>query len=583
MAVAFSLLVGLLLPVALVAWLVHLVRGSRSDGPSPGVSLRRVLQMGFLFAAVCTAASGLSGLLALALPVDRISGTASSDLAFALSLTIVALPVTLGLWRLVGRRVAADPDERAAPAWSLYVAVASTVAVTIALVGLVQVAAWAVAGDPFPAGGAARAVVWGAVWAAHLQLAARAAYRPTSRIADLAVLAGSAVGLVTLTLGAGQLAFAGLDHLYLTLVGTVVVDGPLLGESVRLGAVVAVLGGALWWFSWLRQAASLPRTSLWHAYVLILPILGGLLASVGSAATVAHAVLQWTAGVREPMAGGHFSVLPGALATGIVGAWAFAYHRAVLGEVRERTRTEPERAYEYIGAAVGLVAASAGVAVALVALVEALGPAPLAGPDPAARSVLVTAVTMLLVGGPLWWVFWRRLADPIVAERRSPSRRAYLFLLFGVAGLTAVVSLMVVLFVVLRDAFDGSLDGQTVLDLRVALSLALTAGGVSGYHWTVFREDRVLAPDDAPDRDRTVLIVAADPSPLAREVRQATGAAVRVLRRLDTAGPQEGAEVTQPEPADPGPVIRAVLDSPHPRVLVLVDGDDITVVPYESG
>lgn len=607
MTILVSLLLGLVVPVALVVWLVHAVRNAGGDGGHPGLSLRRFLQFGFLLAAVCTAAVGVSGLGELTLPTERVSGRASSDLALGLSLSIVAVPVAFGLWRLVRRRIVTDPDEQASTAWSLYLAVISTVSVTVALVGLVQLGAWAVGAEPFPPGGTARAVVWGAVWVAHLRLAGDTRYRPTGRIADLAVLAGSAVGLITLVLGTGHLVFVGLEHLYLSVTGTFFVGVPLGGGTVRVSAVVAVLGAGLWWWTWLRQARSLPRSTLWYGYVLCVPILGGLLAVVGSAATVLHAVLQWSVGVRDSMASGHFAVVPGALATGVVGAWAFAYHRAVLDEVDGRARTEPERAYEYIGAAVGLLAASAGVAVTLVALVEALGPSPLAGPDPTGRGVVVTALTLLAVGGPLWWVFWRRLADPTGGERErgSPSRRAYLFLLFGAAGLTAGVSLMVVLFVALRDLFDGSLDGQSLLDLRVALALALTAGALSGYHWTVYREDRSLQPDESPARDRSVLIVAVDPGPLAQAVRAATGASVRVLRRLDTTPPAADPAAEAPAEApgeatgeeertavadgaaargpDASSVVRAIEACPHPRVLVLVDGDEVTVVPYQSG
>lgn len=583
------LLLGLAVPIAVVVWIVQAVRRAQSEEVHPGLALRRLLQYGFLLAAVCTAAVGLSALVALALPAQRLAGRASGDLALGLSLSIVAVPVAAGLWRVVRRRIADDPDERASTAWALYLAVTATGAVTTALVGLVEVAAWAFADDPFAPSAAARALVWGAVWAAHQRVLASPRYSPTGPAADLTVLAGSAVGLLTLAAATGSLLFVALEQVYAAVAGGSF-GPPDPWRPARLSAVVAVLGGGLWWLQWLRHAARRQRTTLWYGYVLCVPVLGGLLASVGAAATILHAALQWTVGVPDTdLASAHFSVVPVSLAVGLVGAWAWAYHRAVVAEGGQRRRTEPERAYEYVGAAVGLLAASAGVAVALVALIEALAPAPLASADPTGRGVLVTAVTLLVVGGPLWWAFWRRLADPAERhgddERAAPSRRAYLFLLFGAAGLTAVVSLIVVLFVVLRDAFDGALDSGSLLDVRAAVALALTAGALSAYHWTVYREDRAARPDEDPLRERHVLLLAADPDALAAGVRETTGATVRVLRRLDApapeADPSDGEAGTQE--ADAAAVARAVLACPHQRVLVLVEGEDVRVVPYRTG
>lgn len=581
MSVAVSLILALVVLVALVVWLVHTVRNARSDETRPGMSLRRVLQYGFLFTAVCTAAVGLSRVLELALPGERLAGRGSAELAFGLSLSVVALPVSVGLWRVVRRRIIEDPDERASAAWALYLAVTATVAATVALVRLVAVGSWVAAAAPFSPAAAASGLVWGVVWVAHLRIIGHRRVSPTGAVADLIWLAGSAVGLIALAIGAGRVLFVTLDQLYGTLVGGVLVaHEPWL--IVRRSAVVAVLGAGLWWWQWLRHAAGQPRTTLWHSYVLALPVLGGLLAAVGSAATILHAVLQWTLGVPDPdVAALHFAVVPGALSVGVMGTWAWGYHRAVLGEMAERRRTEPDRAYEYVGAAVGLLAASAGAAVAVVALIESLAPAPLATVDPTGRGVLVTAVTLLAVGGPLWWAFWRRLADPpagAAEERSSPSRRAYLFLLFGAAGLTAVVSLMVALFEILQDVFEGTLDARVFLDVRIAVALTVTAGALSAYHWTVYREDRALRPE--VERARYVLLVAADADSLAQGLRQATGATVRVLRRLDLAS--SDIESGKAGAASPDAVARAVLECPHPRVLVLVDVDDVQVVPYHS-
>lgn len=572
--------------VGIVFLVVRNVRAASPGEQRSGPSLRRFLQYSFLLVALFTAAGGVSGLVELALATgEPLAGRPAAKLALSLSLSLVAVPVYAILWRIIRRSLERDAEERASLAWSLCLAVASTVAMVVALVALVRVGHWAVGAEGFPRASAARGLVWGTVWVLHVRLLANRRVARTGPVADLTVLAGATVALVTLAAaGAGLLAL-GFGQLYDAVAARALVAVEPW-RAVRLLLVPAVLAAGLWWWHWLRQAVAGPRTTLWHAAVILVPIFGGLLLLVVSSAVILDAVLQWLVGVPEsPLAASHFALVPEALSAGLVGAWAWGYHRTVLVSAPERRRTEPERAYNYLAAAVSLVAAASGVAVAIVALLEALAPAPLAAADLAGRSTLVTAVTLLSVGGPLWWVFWRRLAHPDrldgSSERDSPSRRAYLFLLFGGAGLAAVVSLIVILFTVLRELFEGTLSTAVVADVRTAVALLLTAGGVSAYHWTVYGEDRAERGAAEPVPERFVLLVAPDPAQLRDRLEQDTNATVQALRRLDAATADSGGE-TAPG-ADADAVSQAVLSCPHPRMLVVVDEQGgVHVVPYAA-
>ncbi|MGH2721694.1 MAG: DUF5671 domain-containing protein, partial [Actinomycetota bacterium] len=350
-------------------------------------------------------------------------------------------------------------------------------------------------------------------------------------------------------------------------------------EGVRQGFALAALGAPIWWWHWLRRAVHGPRDTLWHVYVMLLPVAGGALAAVGSGAVTLNLVLQWFLGVPDAQrAATHFEGLPLALTVALVASWTWWYHRLVLAGPEARVRTEPERAYEYLVAGVGLVAAASGITVALTAVIQTLAPAPLAAAGPGSRNSLVTAVTLLVVGGPLWWGFWRRVQEHMgtggAAEAGSPSRRTYLLLLFGATGVAATVSLVIVLYVVFRDAIEGTLRAGVLYDLRSAVSLVLTAGAVSAYHRRIHLHDRdVLRPAGAPAAWRTVLLVSPDGRSLAGELAVRTGATVRVLQRVDV----------PPATVDPATVAAAVLASAHERILVVVDGDGaVRVIPYES-
>lgn len=578
--ILLGLLVSLLLlalPVALMVWIVR-SRGQPEDEPGVGWSLRRFLQYSFLLAALFTGGAGLHRLVEVALPAgERLVGRGSAELALGLSLAIVGVPAYGALWRLVRRHLLGDPAERASLAWSLYLTVAGTVTLLMAYVGLVEVGTWLLGAEDFRPAALASGLVWGSIWALHVWMLGHPQLAPTGRAAGLAGLAGSAVGLVAVTVAvAGVLSF-GLEQLYRAVAGGALVEGPAT-EALRRNLVRVVLAGGIWWWYWLRGTLRAPRTTLWHAYLMLLPILGGLLVAVSSGAAVLHAVLQWFLGVPDTArAAAHFDLLPGALAAGVVGGWAWWYHRTVLGEGPERRQTEPDRVYRYLAAGVGLVAAASGVTVALVALIQALAPAPLAGPDPEGRNTLVAAATLLVVGGPLWWAFWRPLQERVRREgdpeRRSPSRRAYLFLLFGAAGLTALISLIVILFVFLRELLEGTLRGTVLYDLRTALALVLTAGAVSAYHWAVYREDRAERAERAGP-GRAVLLVGPEDPGLAERVAERTGSMVRHLPRLDA----------EPAPVDPERVVAAILAAGAGRLLVVVEADgEVRAIPYRAG
>jgi hypothetical protein len=571
--------VGLLLPVLAVAVAVWIVRVSRHapDQERAGWSLRRLLQYLFLLVALFSGASGVTRVLATALPAGRrIAGSTSDELALGLSLTLVAVPIWVVLWRVVRRRLVQGTEERASAAWSLYLAAAATVSLIIAYVNLVEVGAWALGAADFQGQALAAAVVWGAVWGGHTWLLRRPQLLPTGRLSDLAVLAGSAVGIVALAVGAGGVLYYGFGQIYHAVAGPALIEAATI-DALRHSLVITILAAAVWWWYWLRQAVHVQRSSSWQVYLLALPTVGGLLTAVGSAAVALHAVAQWFIGEPDAVrAAVHFATLPASLAAMVVGTWAWRYHRAVLGTVDQR-RGEPERAYEYLVAAVGLLAAVAGVTMAVVAAIEAVAPAPLAAVEPHGRNTLAAALTLLVIGAPLWWAFWRRLRAVTGAGERaeleSPSRRAHLFVLFGLAGLAAAISIVVVLFVVLRDLLEVSLAATVVYDLRVALALTLTAGAVSAYHWTVHQEDRAAAPRQMRMRQH-VLLVSADGRMLADRVAADTGATIRTLHRLDVAAAQIDAEH----------VTAAILASPHDRLLVTVDEDGtVHTIPYEAG
>lgn len=177
---------------------------------------------------------------------------------------------------------------------------------------------------------------------------------------------------------------------------------------------------------------------------------------------------------------------------------------------------------------------------------------------------MIAAATLLAVGGPVWWVFWRRVeravrADP-VGERRSGSRRVYVLLVFGLAGVSAVAALLTGVVTALQDVFAGTLGPQTLQAVRYPLGIIVTSGLVAAYHWTVLRADRGVLGEQQHGPRYVLLVGPSDPD-VVRAVHGRTGGSVHLLARTDTeAAPWSVDDLTEVLAGLPGPAVVVLAD-----------------------
>jgi hypothetical protein len=573
-------MVGLVLPLLVVIAVVWFVRSRGhpgSDAEHLVVALRRTLQHAGMVVAAAAAAIGAARLLEYVLTPDLFGSDRASRLALGLSLTLVAGPVWYLLWRAATRTLRAEPAERATPSWGLYLVVVSLGALIVAVVNLVRVGDALLGVQPYEPAALALVLVAVPMWGAHVLLGRHPELSPTSSVPRLLAVGGCVVGLVTLAVGVGGLLRGGLGELYWAAFGPPLVDP---GTAVlRHGAVLAVVGVAVWWWYWLRAEVDGPRDALGSAYVLLVGVLGGLVTAVVAAGFSLGNALEWF--IAEPFsdrAAVHFADQPIAVAAALTGLTAWWYHRRVLEVGAVRADPEVGRAYEYLAAGVGLVAAAVGVTQIVVALIELAVPASILDPGVGPRQTLVVGLPMLIVGLPVWGTFWHRIQGRVRGEPelegRTLSRRIHLSLLFGLAGAIAVVSAVVVLFVTFRDLLAGELGAGTLYDLRIAAGLVVATGATAAYHATVHRRDRaVLAPrPDVAVHPRDVLLIGPDGRDLAAAVAADVGAKVRSLHRLDA----------RHVDVDPHAVADAIRASHHEHVLVTVGEDGtVEVIPFE--
>ncbi|MDH3306987.1 MAG: DUF5671 domain-containing protein [Acidimicrobiia bacterium] len=578
-----SSILTLAIPVAIVVLVVRAVarRRSGSGAVETGTVVRRFFSYLVMFGLTIVVGVGLASLLALALPdPNLLVGSSNVILARSISFLVIGGAVLAGMALWTRRLLDSDPSEQTSFGWASYVTAVAIVALAIAMTGLVDVLGWLAGLEDFEPSRLANVIVWALIWAAFWMLARRRL--PGERnIVHLVI--GSGTGLTVGVIGLAGVMSTVLQALYDQVASLNSVDR-LADELWRTGILVLV-GGLVWWRYWLSVTVRAGRGVIWDTYVLLFGVLGGLITAISAGSILLYQALEWLFGdPSAATAADHFSGIPVGLAAAGAGLWLWWYHRAVLGPSRAEKRHEVDRVYEYLAAGVGLIAAVSGLAIVFVALIEAMTPSGIAESS-SATNTLIAAATLLLVGGPVWWRFWsssQRLAAATSVEIASPTRRVYLLGLFGVGGVTALISLIVGFFIILQRLLDGELGAETLRDVRVPIALLITVGAVAGYHWMVFQEDRRRAPARPKAQfDQVVLLGAANG--LAAQVAEVTGARVKVWRRLGLDTPP----LLEEEVLSALAASASLFDQPgvmegHRKVLVVAGDHGIEVIPFDD-
>lgn len=556
-----AVLLQLLVVGVAVAALITFV--TRRSGRDTGRALRRFFRYGILLVLTVLVGTGLTGLISLADP-DVTAGPGYS--AFMLACVIVGGPGLLLVFRWVRR--ALERSGGVDRGWEIYLVVAELASLVTAATGA-YIWGESLTEGRFRITPAAVMVVWGFIWLLHHTLAGR---RGRAGHLRYGVLLGSAAGLVTGSTFAVLFVQGVLGRLYDIVAGaTVIADS---AEPIPSSLVGLVIWGVVWLRYWWSIGRGEETGVLWRAYLLIVGVVGGLLTTLAGVWQLAYRILDWVVGDSTDPAALHFEELPLAVALTSVGVVAWRYHRVVLRSAAPEGRSEIDRVHRYTVTGVGLIATVGGLAAVIAACIQALLPADLLYRSD--RSGLVAAVTVLLVGAPLWWRYWAavqdwRLADP-EAELRSPTRRIYLICVFGLGGVLALGSLFVLAYRVLESLLAGETGTATVFSIRWPLGLALTVGVAAAYHRAIRRADLVDTPEEAPRVTvRSVVLVGSGGREVAEAVEKQTGAKVRIWERVDT-GVGFSAEG----------VAEIIESAEHERLLIVARLDGPEVIPYNE-
>ncbi|MCH8350478.1 MAG: hypothetical protein IIB29_09520 [Chloroflexi bacterium] len=596
------LIIPLLLIGVIIAVVVVLVRRRSGVEDEPGVgTLRRLYYYGLSFVALMFSASGavmLVDYVADSFGGPEILARGATQLAMALALILVGVPIWLFHWWLAHQAVRRFPSETRALSRKVYVYLVLAVSAALGASGLVSLLRWLFGGDSFNGLHLAFPLVWGAVWGFHWYVEKQEVPRNEAGdfIRRLYVYGTSLYGLVILLVGLGvilrHLSGQAYDPIFAT---QVLLPGQrsLWNGATQNALALFLVGGLFWWWHWHRVSRGDIDSVLRQVYLHLFAILGGAVTVIATLSIVLFRLLQWALGEADSAgAADQFRFLPSAVAALISGGALWGYHWAV---VRQESATgvveslAARQVYRYLLAALGLGTLAAGLVILLGVVIGVI--VPQSGQELLRaewwRNPVASAVTLLLVGAPLWGFYWsgvQRDAGAGLLERSALSRRIFIYLVLGIAVLAALGNLSALLFMFLRDLLEGQLSGQLVQDTKWSIGALLIAGAVSVYYGLVLREDRraLPAPEEPstgtpPVRKAVIALATEADRPLLRRMEAQFGIPVRFWQRLDPDA--EAPTLTDEE-------LRAtqerIAQAPGDRVLLTIDASGVRVVPYRE-
>lgn len=570
---AFDVLSGFI-PLVVMGLLtlgvVRLVRRASGDHPVDAAALTRQLALyGLLYITMILTASGViwayGELTTSAIRRDN------RELAEALALLALGLPVFTALLGIVDRRLRHDKEERDSVAWSAYLTVASATALIGTMVGAYQVISSLIdtqADADFDVKSLITTLIWGGFFAIHW-----VGLRPRHGVrGDLHLATASLIGVVPLAIGQAGLLAVLADRLYDEAFGRPVEQ--LRSQSAPWAALF-IIGCAVWISIWLRQYESAPRTEAW--YVLVLPIgaLAGFVATLGAGARLAYLVLVWIVGDTDgASAGDHFDTGPQLVGIGVTGLIAWLYHRSFLS--RKRLRSTVSRSYDYLLMGASLATGVIGALMIVSSLLD---------DGSTDKNLALAGITLLTAGGFTWSRFASHIVvhqtnDGGVDELRSPVRRSYLYATLGVGGLAVLIAGIGALQRVFEDGLDGALNTDTLIDQREQFATVVIVGGVLWFHSLVLRGDQrrvaELTPPPPAAQWPSRIIVLGTVAEASLDISNHPDTSVEYWHRTDGAG-----AAAPPSMFDIDQLDDVLASQPADDVLVLLNGDTPTVIPFE--
>lgn len=301
----------------------------------------------------------------------------------------------------------------------------------------------------------------------------------------------------------------------------------VLGEIGRETAVNAIalmlIGSPIWYYAWRLLQDALPDPDEKESYLrlglLYLLTLGGVIVFLVSTGDLLYQILLQLLGDDLP-ANEFIRGLGGPISVAVPFGIIWAYYGKWLNQQFVFDENLPRRAgkhrlYTYILSFLGLAATVTGLLTLFSVLIDlVLRNAYLS--DAGFREPLSGALATLAVGLPVWLVTWRSAQTQAAAEddmgdhaRRSIIRKAYLYLVLFVSVIGGMVAAGTLVFDLVNAALSGSSTGfwTGVLNELTALIVFII---VLVYHLLALRADGAARADVLAEKQSKYQVVVFD-------------------------------------------------------------------------
>jgi len=563
----------------------------------PGVgTVRRLYFYTVSFAALTMSANGIS--LTLEYVLDTLLGGAllspsPSRLALATGLALIFVGVPLwGIhWRIIRHQIREHPVESKSVVRKIYLCIFLAVSVAISTSSAIEIARWSLGNNHFYGGPWAGLLVWSTIWFFHWRDEKKDVPQTaeTWAVRRLYVYVVSTVMLVTSVGSLGLVVHVILRTTYESLFSVEVIGhGGIWGTELKDAISSALIASALWGTHWLIFARGDFESTLRQLYIYVVALLGGISTVLAASGVVLYGTLVWLLGSPENnQASEHFRFLPGVITSILAGGSVLAFHGSVArkeASSNARASVWGRRSYPYGLAALGLAVMCAGSIMLINTILTMLDStdATIVTGHQMWRNWVIGSVTLITLGGPLWWHLWSSAQNRIDAgdldERQCLPRRILIFGVLGVGMLILLGSVSYVLFVFLRGLLDGNLSTLTQ-ESRGTLSVVLPVGVILTYYWMVYRVDRKKSPD-APagisyNRKAVTAFVRDIELPFIHEIESALGYQVDhiLLAGYET----DQSDLSSTNPHD---VAKRISDTKGSKVLIVPDSAGFKVFSY---
>ncbi len=523
-------LASLIITLGVIVLVIRRIAVGRRGGIDFAEEVKDFFQYLLLLILVLFVNSGLSGLINYVAGSDKRLIANEDVLARDSAFVVVATPLLIATALWTRRTLERDEDSRESFALLLYLTAIQIIAfASFATSGYRWLLALIDDGTVFGADFGST-FLWLATLGFHYRMSSHRLPKDRVQIPYLLI---SAISLVVSIVAAARVIralmveFLPFSETILTTSGT---------NELTRGLVTALIAVPAWYFYWFSDRTRAEGSQLWNLYLLLVGVGGSLVAALVSASIIFYDALVWFFGDANTNAAWvHFDRVPGATGALIATAISFIYHSRILASHHESEEGEIGRIYRYLLSGIGLATSSVGAVTFVVSIVETFAQDDLlVGRSP--RNSLLLAITLLVVGLPVWQILWRRInlhinQDP---EREIPaiSRKVYLFTVVGISAIAVVASALTITVQIFQGLFGGDLGGGTWRETSYAISI-LVVGILAGlFHLQIIRHERSQAGPKSKTHKFLLMIGPADKS-FARDLERSTGARVEIVESLD--------------------------------------------------